>query len=48
MSSQIDALEDVNEVTDARFWELVPGHVVGSLSLKVNAKINVGIYLATF
>jgi len=32
---QIDALEDVNEVSDDRFWELVPGHVVGSLSLKI-------------
>lgn len=48
MSSKIDALEDVNEVSDARFWELVPGHVVGSLSLKVNTKINVEIYLLHF
>ncbi|XP_078442524.1 cation efflux family protein [Wolffia australiana] len=30
---QISALEDVLEVSRARFWELVPGHVVGSLSI---------------
>ncbi|KAF3442649.1 hypothetical protein FNV43_RR16565 [Rhamnella rubrinervis] len=32
---QITAREDVSEVSQARFWELVPGHVVGSLSLQV-------------
>uniref|UniRef100_A0A803QP17 Cation efflux protein transmembrane domain-containing protein n=1 Tax=Cannabis sativa TaxID=3483 RepID=A0A803QP17_CANSA len=32
---QISALEDVSEVSQARFWELVPGHVVGSLSIQV-------------
>ncbi|XP_026428022.1 metal tolerance protein C2-like [Papaver somniferum] len=32
---QISALEDVSEVIEARFWELVPGHVVGSLSIQV-------------
>lgn len=34
---QIAALEDVSEVSEARFWELVPGHVVGSLSLQLKA-----------
>ncbi|KAJ8448529.1 hypothetical protein Cgig2_012173 [Carnegiea gigantea] len=34
---QIAALEDVLEVSEARFWELVPGHVVGSLSLRLKA-----------
>uniref|UniRef100_A0A1D1YJ88 Metal tolerance protein C2 n=1 Tax=Anthurium amnicola TaxID=1678845 RepID=A0A1D1YJ88_9ARAE len=32
---QISALEVVSEVSQARFWEFVPGHAVGSLSLKV-------------
>ncbi|XP_068341967.1 metal tolerance protein C2-like [Pyrus communis] len=32
---QITACEDVSEVSQARFWELVPGHVVGSLSVQV-------------
>ncbi|OVA13076.1 Cation efflux protein [Macleaya cordata] len=32
---QISALEEVSEVSEARFWELVPGHVVGSLSIQV-------------
>ncbi|KAK6941926.1 Cation efflux protein [Dillenia turbinata] len=32
---QISAQEDVVEVSQARFWELVPGHVIGSLSLQV-------------
>ncbi|KAK6945379.1 Cation efflux protein [Dillenia turbinata] len=32
---QISAREDVVEVSQARFWELVPGHVIGSLSLQV-------------
>ncbi|KAF8396049.1 hypothetical protein HHK36_017661 [Tetracentron sinense] len=34
-SRQIIARENVSEVSQARFWELVPGHVVGSLSLQV-------------
>lgn len=32
---QIASREDVAEVFQARFWELVPGHVVGSLALQV-------------
>lgn len=32
---QITALEDVSEVSQARFWELVPGHVVGSISIRM-------------
>lgn len=32
---QISAHEDVLDVSQARFWELVPGHVVGSLSMQV-------------
>ncbi|XP_028777680.1 metal tolerance protein C2-like isoform X2 [Neltuma alba] len=32
---QITAREDVLEVSQARFWELVPGHVVGSLLIQV-------------
>lgn len=32
---QVTAREDVTEVTQARFWELVPGHVVGSVSIQV-------------
>lgn len=32
---QISAREDVAEVSQARFWEMVPGHVVGSLSIQV-------------
>lgn len=30
---QITSREDILEITQARFWELVPGQVVGSLSL---------------
>lgn len=37
---QVNALEDVAEVSQARFWELVPGHVVGSLSLQVKKGID--------
>ncbi|PIA53330.1 hypothetical protein AQUCO_00900124v1 [Aquilegia coerulea] len=33
---QITSLEDVSEISQARFWELVPGHVVGSLLIQVN------------
>lgn len=32
---QISAREDVVEVSQARFWELVPGQVVGSLTIQV-------------
>nr|CAD1830646.1 unnamed protein product [Ananas comosus var. bracteatus] len=32
---QISALEDVSEVSQARFWELVPGYAIGSLSIQV-------------
>ncbi|XP_011075260.1 metal tolerance protein C2 [Sesamum indicum] len=32
---QISSREDIGEVSQARFWELVPGHVVGSISLQV-------------
>ncbi|GAU31496.1 hypothetical protein TSUD_332710 [Trifolium subterraneum] len=31
---QISAREEILEVSQARFWELVPGHVVGSLSIQ--------------
>ncbi|XP_048426536.1 metal tolerance protein C2-like isoform X2 [Pyrus x bretschneideri] len=37
---QITACEDVSEVSQARFWELVPGHVVGSLSVQVKKGID--------
>ncbi|GLT38607.1 hypothetical protein SLA2020_128450 [Shorea laevis] len=32
---QITSREDVTEVSQARFWELVPGHAIGSVSLQV-------------
>ncbi|KAJ0963862.1 hypothetical protein J5N97_028984 [Dioscorea zingiberensis] len=32
---QITALEDVAEVSQVRFWELVPGHAIGSLSIQI-------------
>ncbi|XP_041024584.1 metal tolerance protein C2 [Juglans microcarpa x Juglans regia] len=32
---QITAREDVLEIAQARFWEFVPGHVVGSVSIQV-------------
>ncbi|XP_077219874.1 cation efflux family protein [Tasmannia lanceolata] len=32
---QITAREDVSEISQARFWEFVPGHVVGSLVIQV-------------
>ncbi|KAL6522389.1 Metal tolerance protein C2 [Orobanche minor] len=32
---QVSSREDISEVSHARFWELVPGHVVGSISLQV-------------
>ncbi|KAG6486602.1 metal tolerance protein C2-like [Zingiber officinale] len=32
---QVTSLEDVSEVSDARFWELVPGHAIGTLCVQV-------------
>ncbi|GLT96199.1 hypothetical protein SLE2022_138420 [Rubroshorea leprosula] len=32
---QISSCEDVTEVSQAHFWELVPGHSIGSISLLV-------------
>ncbi|PIM98225.1 hypothetical protein CDL12_29297 [Handroanthus impetiginosus] len=32
---QVSSREDITEISQARFWELVPGHVVGSISLRV-------------
>lgn len=37
---QITAHEDASEVSQARFWELVPGHVVGSLSIQVKKGVD--------
>ncbi|GMI64706.1 metal transport protein 5 [Hibiscus trionum] len=37
---QIVSHEDVTEVSQARFWELVPGHVVGSIWLQVKKEMN--------
>lgn len=37
---QIVSREDVTEVSQARFWELVPSHVVGSLSLQVKKGVD--------
>ncbi|XP_022766816.1 metal tolerance protein C2-like isoform X3 [Durio zibethinus] len=37
---QIASHEDVTEVSQAQFWELVPGHVVGSLSLQVKKELD--------
>ncbi|KAM1431980.1 hypothetical protein COP1_014199 [Malus domestica] len=37
---QITAREDVSEVSQARFWELVPGHVAGSISVQVKKGID--------
>ncbi|OEL21788.1 Metal tolerance protein C2 [Dichanthelium oligosanthes] len=34
---QITACEDVSEVWQCRFWELVPGQAVGSLSIRVKS-----------
>ncbi|RLM80936.1 metal tolerance protein C2 [Panicum miliaceum] len=36
-SRQIIACEDVSEVWQGRFWELVPGQAVGSLSIRVKS-----------
>ncbi|XP_072994492.1 metal tolerance protein C2 isoform X1 [Typha latifolia] len=32
---QITSLEDVSGVSQARFWELIPGYTIGSLSIQV-------------
>ncbi|KAH7856211.1 hypothetical protein Vadar_033995 [Vaccinium darrowii] len=32
---QVMSREEVSEISQVRFWELVPGHVVGSISLQV-------------
>ncbi|KAG7581632.1 Cation efflux protein [Arabidopsis suecica] len=37
---QITSREDVMEVLQARFWEVVPGHTVGSLRLQVKSGID--------
>ncbi|RDX61325.1 Metal tolerance protein C2, partial [Mucuna pruriens] len=37
---QISAREDVVDVSQARFWELVPGHVIGSLIVQVKKGTN--------
>lgn len=37
---QITTLEDVSDISQCRFWELVPGHVVGSLSIQVRLHNN--------
>ncbi|KAH1258194.1 Metal tolerance protein C2 [Glycine max] len=37
---QISAREDVMEVSQARFWELLPGHVFGSLIVQVKKGTN--------
>ncbi|XP_051138839.1 metal tolerance protein C2 [Andrographis paniculata] len=37
---QINSHEDVAEVSEARFWELVPGYVVGSVSLLVKKGVD--------
>ncbi|KAG6743773.1 hypothetical protein POTOM_052474 [Populus tomentosa] len=37
---QVSARADVVEVSEARFWELVPGHVIGSISLQVKEGVD--------
>ncbi|ESQ48824.1 hypothetical protein EUTSA_v10020889mg [Eutrema salsugineum] len=37
---QITSREDVMEVLQARFWEVVPGHTVGSLRIQVKSGID--------
>ncbi|KAG0484946.1 hypothetical protein HPP92_009025 [Vanilla planifolia] len=37
---QVTALDEVSEVNLARFWELVPGHSIGSLSIVVKEEAN--------
>lgn len=37
---QVSSREDVSEVSQARFWELVPGHVIGSIALQVKEGVD--------
>ncbi|KAJ4971881.1 hypothetical protein NE237_004980 [Protea cynaroides] len=37
---QICTLEDVLEISQARFWELAPGHAVGSLTVQVKKGVD--------
>ncbi|XP_047962928.1 metal tolerance protein C2 [Salvia hispanica] len=37
---QVSSREDITEVSEARFWELVPGHVIGSISLQVKEGVD--------
>lgn len=37
---QVSSREDIAEVSQARFWELVPGYVVGSLSLQAKPGVD--------
>ncbi|XP_019243078.1 PREDICTED: metal tolerance protein C2 isoform X2 [Nicotiana attenuata] len=37
---QVSSREDVSEVSQARFWELVPGHVIGSILLQVKEGVD--------
>ncbi|KAM3320379.1 metal tolerance protein C2 isoform X1 [Capsicum chacoense] len=37
---QVSSREDVSEVSQARFWELVPGHIIGSISLQVKEGVD--------
>ncbi|XP_055800697.1 metal tolerance protein C2 isoform X2 [Solanum dulcamara] len=37
---QVSSREDISEVSQARFWELVPGHVIGSISLQVKEGVD--------
>lgn len=37
---QVNSREDILEVYQARFWELVPGHVIGSISLQVKQGVD--------
>ncbi|XP_059288612.1 metal tolerance protein C2 isoform X1 [Lycium ferocissimum] len=37
---QVSSRDDVSEVAQARFWELVPGHVIGSISLQVKEGVD--------
>ncbi|KAJ4806196.1 zinc transporter-like protein [Rhynchospora pubera] len=39
-SRQIASLEEVLEVSQARFWELVPGYSIGSLSVQVKKGVH--------
>ncbi|GMJ04399.1 metal transport protein 5 [Hibiscus trionum] len=40
--TKITSRKDVAQVSEARFWELVPGHVVGSLLLKAKQEMDEG------